>query len=175
MAHGIALFSGRFDPPNTGHLITIGWLLKKYSRVIVCVLDYPARKGCNVSVACDVFNTAFNLLIQNITYRSRISVVVNSKHFAYIDQEEILSICWNATGYKSINNVTYVGGNKEVNKHIKSLGCIEVEELPRVLLENNSMGTYVYSPKDQHMFESTRIRKKIDDGESLGEQYNIKV
>lgn len=35
------LFSGRFDRPHLGHIITIGQLGQKYRGVIVCILDHP--------------------------------------------------------------------------------------------------------------------------------------
>lgn len=37
------LFSGRYDKPHIGHIITIQQLAEEYEKVIVCILDYPGQ------------------------------------------------------------------------------------------------------------------------------------
>lgn len=158
----VALFSGRFDPPNLGHVITINWLLEAYDRVVVCILEYIDRCGCSTVEAKDIFNTVYSS-------NKKVSIVHNYTHFAHISYGELLQIC-------KINGIcpktmVYVGGNKTVNEHIKKM--FPVEEIPRVVLKKlNSKELYL--PDDQFVFESTRTREKMyRSGQDLGYQYNI--
>jgi len=152
----IALFSGRFDPFNLGHIITTGKLLQDYDKVIVCVLDYSGRESCDIESS--IWILAEFLRLWACCNRDRVVVVKNKTHFAKITEEEIRVICWNATNISNIDKFTYVGGNEEVNRHISSLDFIKVEYRPRASIHN-----------------STFIRDMINSGKSLDEQYNIRV
>jgi cytidyltransferase-like protein len=130
----IALFSGRFDPIHLGHVITIGRLLEKYKKVIVCILDYPERSFLvdnNVSILKTF------LRCWNDREKNRVILTVNKTHFAKITPEEIQTICWNAVNTK-FEKFTYVGGNEEVNSHVKGLGVIDVEYISRSYFYNSS-------------------------------------
>ena len=113
----IALFSGRYDPVHLGHMITIGKLLQKYNKVIVCILDYPGRSFCDIKLVKEIFKTFVKLWAYDTR---RIEIVSNKTHFAYIELSEIKDICSQA--WCDVDNTVYVGGNTEVNKHIKELG-----------------------------------------------------
>ena len=39
----VAIFSGRFDPPHIGHVLTKIKIAKEYEFLIVPILDYPDR------------------------------------------------------------------------------------------------------------------------------------
>lgn len=127
-----AIFSGRFDPPNLGHVITINKLLEKYDKIIIVILDYQEREGCDTSVAMSVFMDA---LCHSI-YRKKISIKVNTTHFGKISKNEIKNVCQGIAD--SMENVVYVGGNREVNKHISSLKYIPVEYIHRTPLYNST-------------------------------------
>lgn len=143
-----ALFSGRFDPPNLGHTITIFRLLNEYDKVVIAPLDRD-REGCDIKLCEAIFKTIFELI-----GCKRVYIIPNKTHFGKIMPKEIYDIC-ECIG-KKINDITYVGGNKKVNKHIKSLGIIKVKYIPRTILYN-----------------STEIRKKMAQGESLENLYNL--
>jgi len=147
-----AIFSGRFDPVNLGHVITTHRLLEVYDKVIVVILDYPERTGCSAKDAYAMFHTVFGFgYIDSV-----IEFCINATHFGKIrefDLKRLLYYC-----KCDMDNTDYVGGNKEVNKHIESLGVIPVQYIPRTPIYN-----------------STEIRKRIEDGESLEEQYNIEI
>lgn len=165
MENGIAIFSGRFDPPNLGHILTIGWLLNRYDRVIIPILDYPERE-INSGIALDIFITLFELLFCN---KERLHITINKTHFGKITEDEIRVMCWNCTRISDMSKFVYVGGNKEVNDHISNLDFIKVKYMPRISLLKNGL------IKDQYLFESTKIRERIKKGESIESQYNIKV
>lgn len=165
-----ALFSGRFDPPNLGHVITVGWLLRKYRQVIIAILDYPEREACGVIDAMHMFRTCFSLLRPNSL--DSITLLIDDIHFGKIKLDRIKFLCRSV--FIKFGDVVYVGGNESVNKHIKSLG-LPVDVLPRVKLQGDygEIGEYLYD--DQYVFESTRIREKIKKGQPLGIQYNIDI
>ena len=117
MNNKIALFSGRFDPVHLGHILTIGKLLQKYKKVIVCILDYPGREFCDIGLVKEIFKNFVKLWAYDTR---RVRVASNTTHFAYIELSEIKDICGQA--WCDIDNVVYVGGNELVNKHIKELG-----------------------------------------------------
>jgi hypothetical protein len=162
-----ALFSGRFSPPNLGHVLTILRLLQDFKKVVVVILDYPERKGCTVDVAQDIFGTVFKMI--GIP-KERLVIAKNDIHFGKITSLQLEGLLNNLD--LKICKTTYVGGNQEVNDHIMSLGLMDVMGIKRVVISD---GITNYLPKDQYIFESTRIRDKIDKGESLGGQYNIHI
>lgn len=152
-----AIFSGRFDPPNLGHVITIQELINDYDNVLVVILDYPERMGCTALTAMVLFGKVFGYLDFAWTEGRCVGVdiITNNVHFGKITEKEIKTLL---SKHVNIDKAIYVGGNKEVNKHIESLGVIPVKYIPRTPIYN-----------------STAIRKNIDGGESLEEQYNINI
>jgi cytidyltransferase-like protein len=144
----VALFSGRFDPVHLGHIITLGRLLKKYSKVIVCILDYPEREVCDIKKAIEILETFLKLWCYE---RNRVIIGVNKTHFAKISLKEIEFICNTAVVSTTFYTYVYVGGNEEVNKHIKSIG-FPVEYIPR-----------------SYFYRATSIREEISKGKTLGD------
>ena len=100
-----ALFSGRFDCPHLGHLISILRLSKKFNTVIVVILDYPERMF-PVEYARTVLCEALSSCVGDV------EVFTNSTHFGRITRKELNE--WEFD--------VYCAGNMEVLSHIKSLG-----------------------------------------------------
>jgi len=152
-----AIFSGRFSPPNLGHVLTIQNILTKYNKVIVPILDYPDREGCSPYIAEALFKKVFSYLDYSWVFDGEKSVkfIQNKEHFGKIAKDKLKTLLTN-NGIDSFDKAIYTGGNPKVNKHIEKLGCIEVEYIPRTIIYN-----------------STTIRKKMAQGVSLEEQYNI--
>ena len=144
-----ALFSGRFDPPNLGHVITVLRLLKDYDMVAIVPLNKD-REGCDIDTCVRLFSLVFTLSC----CMDKIIIKPNKTHFGKIKPIEIYELCDRIN--QNINKITYVGGNKLVNEHIKKLGIIKVQYIPRTILYN-----------------STEIRNKMTQGESLEDQYNL--
>jgi len=158
----IGVFSGRFDPPNLGHVLTMQYLLDNYDRLIVPILDYPERSGCSAKDAQRIFQYHFRQFGQ-FASDFVIQFIINKTHFGKIsklDYEILLeSNCINPA------ETTYLAGNQEVLDHIKSLG-IKAEFVPRVMIPG----------LDPYIFESTKIRNQMKTtGETLGEIYNLKT
>jgi cytidyltransferase-like protein len=102
------VFSGRFDPPHLGHIQTILKLSKRFSKIVVVVLDYPGRKAVDTEGAKDVFNYLFDMVFPEIS-RSKVDVVINNIHFGKITFAEYdaflrqIGACYNHTVYLSGN------------------------------------------------------------------------
>lgn len=157
-----AIFSGRFDPPNLGHVITTLHLLGKY-HVILVVLDNDEYRECiDADLAIDIFSTVFEYIDPKPV------VISNLHHFQFIELVDLAKLVKDC-GLEPKDTV-YVGGNKEVNDHIKKLNYIDVEYVERIKLVKKDR---LYLPADQYMFESTRIRNKIARGFPLADQYNL--
>lgn len=154
------VLSGRFDPPNSGHFMTIEQLLEEYSMLLIPILDYHGRTGCTADGAKAIFEHHFNMVIQPI-FRNRINVIINTTHFAEITEGEYYELLKkNNFDYRF---TTYLAGNQEVLEHMKEIGA-QCEYVPRVTVEGI----------DQYTFESTKIRNRMNEtGESLNEIYNI--
>lgn len=99
------LFSGRFDRPHIGHLITIGKLGQRFAKVIVPVLDYP-EAHYPVSYRLEVLKDALSLCKGNYT------VFANKHHFGKITKDELKEYTFNI----------YASGNRECLNHISDLG-----------------------------------------------------
>lgn len=154
-----AIFSGRFDPPSLGHVLTIQNILTKYSKILVITLDYPGRAGCNADTAEALFRKVFSYLEFDWLYHSEkgVKFIQNKEHFGVITKMELKILLVN-NGITDFDKAIYAGGNLAVNSHIEKLGCIDVEFIPRTIIYN-----------------STAIRDKIAQGVSLEDQYNIKL
>ena len=119
----VALFSGRFDPPHIGHVITINSILCKYDHVLVVTLDYPSRF---VTAWCA--NTVLAQALGN-TALLYVTLIINRVHFGKITERGLRDLLLEF--YTSVDNCVYCGGNEDVNKHIESLGIMQVEYFPR--------------------------------------------
>ena len=106
------LFSGRFDPPHPGHVVSILRLHAKYGHVVVPVLDYKGRVW-PASYCKQVFDECFAHL------HGDIEVLINRTHFGAITCDEL----------ESYGCDLYASGNVVVIKHVESLGmpCIYVD------------------------------------------------
>lgn len=117
------IFSGRFDPPHVGHVITVNRILKCVDYVWIVILDYRERFVV-AKQSLQIFNDVF-------MYNNHVFYVINNIHFGKITQEELEQLIHTISPTLSINDCVYFGGNEQVNEHIKSLKCIQVIEMPR--------------------------------------------
>lgn len=101
----IVLFSGRFDPPHIGHIITISKLVREFKEIMVVVLDYSEAEYplCYRKQALSGMMNCLPGLHYVIDYPT---------HFAEITKEEISKFKFDV----------YASGNLSVLKHIESLG-----------------------------------------------------
>jgi hypothetical protein len=112
-----AIFSGRYDPPHLGHLITILGIAELFGRVIVVILDYKGRESCGAGEALSILNTTFDMIFPG-GLRSKVEVVTNDKHFGKITFAEYdlflrnIGVCY--------NHCTYLSGNPEVLANMES-------------------------------------------------------
>jgi len=157
----VGVFSGRFDPPNAGHFMTIASLMQTYDRLIVPILDYKERFGCSAAMAKKIFEHHFTQVLSPVC-RNKVEFVVNDVHFGMITVHQFIALLEDCG--TSVMDVTYLAGNEDVLAHMKAIG-IPSEYVPRVAIEG--LNPYV--------FESTKIRKRMQDtGETLEEIYNLK-
>ena len=129
MTNKIAIFSGRFDPPHLGHIITLHKILTCYSKVIVPILDYEGRCLSAFDALSDFFE--YKSLVFPSYMQNKVYFLINKTHFGKITEGEIKGICRLAGEDDDLSQFVYVGGNEKVNKHIESLKCIKVEHFQR--------------------------------------------
>ena len=121
-----AIFSGRFDPPHRGHLMTIEKLLKRYDRVVVVVLDYPGRQGCSTADAKECFVAICSKMDGN----GIISIVSNKIHFGQITKGEYHQLLNYVCAAPP--DTVYVSGNEAVIEHFeKDIPGVMFEYIPR--------------------------------------------
>ena len=58
----VAVFSGKFSPPHTGHILSILKIAKEYDCIIVPILDYPHR-----FVEAEIVKNIFDTICSPIT------------------------------------------------------------------------------------------------------------
>ena len=116
----IALFSGRFDPLNLGHVETIMSLGGKYKTVHVVILDYDGR----FSLAQDQMTRLLKILACAI---GSYCVTINRDHFATIPR---------AKAEENIFDV-YCSGNRECLEHMEEIG-FKIEYVPRSGKDNST-------------------------------------
>jgi hypothetical protein len=162
----VGIFSGRFDPPNLGHVLTLSHLLCEYHFLLVPILDYPEREGCSATDAKRIFDHHFDTVLPKCA-RNKIMFVINTEHFGKISPVEYMAITW---AYDIPHVHDYLSGNESVLEHLKAmvakgqLICSPVR-VPRIPMPDIS---------DQYLFESTRIRKKMKDtGKTLDDIYHL--
>lgn len=118
-----AIFSARLDPLHTGHIITIVKLMKRFSKVVVVVLDYKQRETFSAVETKKMLDTIFGTLCPD-----RLETIINKTHFGTIGINEYLTILndlclwWEHT--------VYCSGNEVVLEHINDIG-IPCEFIPR--------------------------------------------
>jgi hypothetical protein len=115
MENKTILFSGRFDRPHPGHIITIARLGQKYDKVIVCMLNSLGSHYCiedRQKIMCDALQYL----------RGNYQLVVNRHNFEKITQEQIDEI--------GIKFDAYGSGNYQCNLNMKQLGY-EIVDVPR--------------------------------------------
>lgn len=112
------IFSGRFDPPHIGHLITVFKLAQIYGKIVIVILDYPDRKACSAEKARVIFDKVFDLIFSRLT-RSKIDVIVNDVHFAEMTYEKYYTLVHHRIG-ACLNHTVYLSGNEEVLKNMNT-------------------------------------------------------
>lgn len=108
-----ALFSGRFDPLNAGHIATIAQLGQKYENIVVVVLQYPDR----ISPVHDQIE-CLSMITKNL--KGNYEILWNYDHFGRITTDK-------ADVYKFD---VYCSGNQQCVDHMKTLGY-RAELVPR--------------------------------------------
>lgn len=158
----IGVFSGRFDPPNLGHFMTISKLIQSTNFMLIPILDYKERIACTAIEAKKIFEYCFNLFLPSFSC-NKIKFIICNKHFGEIKRIEFINLMETCgIGYKDI---IYYSGNTDVLSHMKSL-FVKTEFVPRVDIPDI----------DQFIFESTKIREKmINENKKLEELYNLKL
>ncbi|MCP4651202.1 MAG: hypothetical protein GY853_14135 [PVC group bacterium] len=114
------LFSGRFDRPHIGHMITIGRLGQQYDKVIIVVLDYPEQKY-PIDERVNTLRNALYLMRMRGSYQ----IVVSKHHFGEIETKQLKEeIPWFDV---------YGSGNREVLENMKQniYPTQRVEHIPR--------------------------------------------
>jgi phosphopantetheine adenylyltransferase len=139
----VGIFSGRFDPPHIGHLMTIIDLCKRFQKIVIVVLDYSGRQDCSASMAVLIFETLFEDFLPQIC-ANKIECVVNHTHMAEISVEEYEDLL-ESVGATRANSI-YLSGNPEVLDHMEEIG-IKSECVPRSI---------------DHIYSSTIVRSKIN-------------
>lgn len=92
----IILFSGRFDKPHLGHLITIARLGQKYDKVIVCVLDY-SEQFYPIKERIEILRDATQYL------RGNYQIITNTINFEKITREQVENLQTPFTHYGTGN------------------------------------------------------------------------
>lgn len=100
----IVLFSGRFDPPHPGHIVTILRLARKYGTCKVVLLRTGERRF-PPSYCLSIFEEVF-------AGNKKVVVLANDTHFAKITKQEI----------EDIGCDLYASNNIECLKHVEELG-----------------------------------------------------
>ena len=139
----VGIFSGRFDPPHLGHLMTILDLCKLFQKIVVVVLDYRGRPTCSASMAVLIFETLFEDFLPQIC-ANKIECIVNHTHMAEVSVSEYDDLL-EAVGTTRANSI-YLSGNPEVLKHMEEIG-IKNEPVPRSI---------------DHIYSGTIVRSKIN-------------
>lgn len=101
------LFSGRFDRPHIGHIVTILRLGMRYKKILVIVLNYPEQE----------YSPRYRAqILDNVLQMAQGSyeVTINDEHFAEITSEEISAHGWEFDVYGS--------GNQGCLKNMENLG-----------------------------------------------------
>jgi hypothetical protein len=108
----VGLFSGRFDPPHLGHLLSIA-RLGKHHELTVVVLDYPEQKF-PISYRVQIVKEALSYLSGGPYH-----VEANKVHFGKITKGELATHTFDF----------YASGNLSCVHHMESLGypCYYVE------------------------------------------------
>jgi cytidyltransferase-like protein len=138
-----AIFSGRFDPPHIGHIMTILKLAERFGKVVVVVLEYKERESCDAAGAKQVFDCVFNAIMGR-SVRNKVDVVVNKIHFGKITFSEYdlflrnIGACYNHT--------VYLSGNKEVLENMV-MQQIKCEFVPR---------------SSESIYTGTKIRERME-------------
>lgn len=126
----IGLYSGRFDPPHLGHVITTLRCLESYDMLKIVVLDYDTRQY-SADYAKQVLSESLTLSNKNF------EIYINTVHFGKITKEEILQFA---------PFTHYLAGNSPVLAHVGSLG-IPVRWVDRA---------YHYSAEDQRLSDNLK-------------------
>jgi cytidyltransferase-like protein len=125
----IAVFSGRFDPPHIGHVISIQKLADMHDIVIVPILNYQER-FISPESAQGVFVSVF----EHLHTSSLVKFVINCTHFARITLLGFDILLKECGIDQSVNNVIYYAGNNEVLENMMRIG-VRCEYLNRSIDE----------------------------------------
>ena len=150
----IGCFSGRFDPPNLGHVLTILELLQTYETLLIPILDYEDR-----ALPADDARRIFWAFAERAKIEKRVQFFVNDVHFGKITWEQYSQVC---DPYQP-EVVRYLSGNVRCLQHMRTIGA-RVAHVPRVTIPGI----------DQEQFSSTSVRRVMANI-PLEKYYNISV
>jgi len=102
----IMLFSGRFDRPHLGHIVTIKKLMQRYDEVIVVMLEYVGQHYPTKD-RCQILRDGLRYVPGNF------NLIVNKEHFAFITRKELSRLP---------EFDIYGSGNEDCLVHIAALG-----------------------------------------------------
>lgn len=125
----VAVFSGRFDPPHIGHVMSIQKLADTHDIVIVPVLDY-----CNRLITAESAYDVFNSVFEHLHTIGKVIFIVNTTHFAKITYEKYRMLLRDCGIDDAINDVVYYAGNNEVLENMRRVG-VRCEYLNRSIDE----------------------------------------
>ena len=155
------LFSGRFDPPHAGHLLTIADLMIKYDKLYVPILSYKGREACTAKESAAIMNGFFDRVMSPML-RKKLVIFVNKHHFGKITRKQLQN-------YPKFD--VYLGGNKQVLLHVKRLGhtCRRVPRIPA------DVRRHVKVDLDR-MYSGTEVRRILRErGATLSDHYGLKL
>lgn len=127
-AYKTGIFSGRFDPPHIGHILTILKLCFDFSKIVIVILDYPERKACSAEKAKEIFTDFFDMIFPATT-RSKVAFVINNIHFGKITFAEY--DCFLRNIGACYNHSVYLSGNQEVLGNMEKQQILHYKKVPR--------------------------------------------
>lgn len=128
------LFSGRFDPPNPGHIATIQRLGKQYACVYVVVLNHPEQQDpvqLRVAILKEILDNS----------KGEYVVIANDSNFETIARDDVSGL--------DIDFDVYGSGNRQCLKNMEQLGYA-VEFVPRAYHYKST--EYRLAQKIQNLF-----------------------
>lgn len=161
----IGLFSGRFDPPHTGHIIAIEDLMTRFMKVYVVILAYKGREACTAFEARTIFNHHFDRILP-IVSRNKVEILINTDHFGFISKEKIT---------KLPHFDVYLAGNEQVLRHMESLGY-ECEDVSRtkIFAVESLLAPIEAKINMQKIYSGTMVRKLLKKmGKTFRDHYRL--
>jgi len=165
----IALFSGRFDPPHSGHIVAIEDLMMRYLKVIVVICSDSKYREATTGQECfKIMTHHFNRILPPIA-RNKLEIIVYRQHFGFITKKQLSRLP---------EFDVYLAGNDNVRKHMKSLGY-KTEDVPRSKIKaegDKAIFPLEYFIDPERIYSGTKVRKTLTNTrQTLREHYGIDI